>query len=172
MWAVRLYCVQKSFCVELSAVMITTQKSDPTSAESQRLMTQLSVVLAAITGDEGKGHFSSDTLNAPRALWALARDHHGVAIGCGAIRPLSATTAEVKRVFSTGEIAGTGAALMRFLEQNALLLGYRDIWLATRQINSGAVAFYRRQGYEIIDNYGDYVGREETICLAKRLYPR
>lgn len=158
--------------MELSAVMITTEKSDPTSAESQRLMTQLSVVLAAITGDEGKGHFSSDTLNAPRALWALARDHHGVAIGCGAIRPLSATTAEVKRVFSTGEIAGTGAALMRFLEQNALLLGYRDIWLATRQINSGAVAFYRRQGYEIIDNYGDYVGREETICLAKRLYPR
>lgn len=172
MWAVRLYCVQRGFCVELSAVMITTEKSDPTSAESQRLMTQLSVVLAAITGDEGKGHFSSDTLNAPRALWALARDHHGVAIGCGAIRPLSATTAEVKRVFSTGEIAGTGAALMRFLEQNALLLGYRDIWLATRQINSGAVAFYRRQGYEIIDNYGDYVGREETICLAKRLYPR
>lgn len=158
--------------MELSAVMITTEKSDPTSAESQRLMTQLSVVLAAITGDEGKGHFSSDTLNAPRALWALARDHHGVAIGCGAIRPLSATTAEVKRVFSTGEIAGTGAALMRFLEQNALLLGYRAIWLATRQINSGAVAFYRRQGYEIIDNYGDYVGREETICLAKRLYPR
>ncbi len=152
--------------------MITIEKSDPTSAESQRLIAQLSAVLAAITGDEGKGHFSSDTLSAPRALWALARNHHGVAIGCGAIRPLSASTAEVKRVFSTGEIPGTGAALMRFLEKNALLLGYRDIWLATRLINSGAVAFYRRQGYNIIDNYGDYVGREETICLAKRLDPR
>lgn len=97
--------------------MITIEKSDPTSAESQRLIAQLSAVLAAITGDEGKGHFSSDTLSAPRALWALARNHHGVAIGCGAIRPLSASTAEVKRVFSTGEIPGTGAALMRFLKR-------------------------------------------------------
>lgn len=61
---------------------------------------------------------------------------------------------------------------MRFLEKNALLLGYRHIWLATRLTNSDAVAFYRRQGYNIIDNYGDYVGREETICLAKRLDPR
>lgn len=172
MGSVRLYCAQRLFCVELSAVMIMIEKSDPTSAESQRLIAQLSAVVAAITGDEGKGHFSSDTLSAPRALWALARNHHGVAIGCGAIRPLSASTAEAKRVFSTGEIPGTGAALMRFLENNALLLGYCDIWLATRLINSGAVAFYRRQGYNIIDNYGDYVGREETICLAKRLDPR
>lgn len=50
--------------------MITIEKSDPTSAESQRLIAQLSAVLAAITGDEGKGHFSSDTLSAPRVMGA------------------------------------------------------------------------------------------------------
>ncbi|EPN1630550.1 GNAT family N-acetyltransferase, partial [Cronobacter turicensis] len=32
-----------------------------------------------------------------------------------------------------------------------------------------AVEFYLRRGYEIIDNYGRYVGQEDAVCFARTL---
>ncbi|EPJ1765262.1 GNAT family N-acetyltransferase, partial [Cronobacter malonaticus] len=32
-----------------------------------------------------------------------------------------------------------------------------------------AVEFYLRRGYEIIDNYGRYVGQEDAVCFARPL---
>ncbi|TCV91356.1 acetyltransferase (GNAT) family protein [Biostraticola tofi] len=72
-------------------------------------------------------------------------------------------------MFSTGTLPGIGAALLRFLENQAVELGYRQLWLETRRINQRAVAFYMKQGYEVIANYGPYIGREEAICLSKVL---
>lgn len=149
--------------------MITIEKSSPTSAESQALIEQLSAELAAITGDSGKSHFNPQDISGTRALWAVAKDENRRPVGCGALRPLSDTTAELKRMFSTRAYPGTGAALLAWLENAALGLGYRELWLETRKINTRAVQFYLKHGYAQIANYGPYVGREEAICLAKRL---
>jgi len=72
-------------------------------------------------------------------------------------------------MFTTRAYPGTGAALLAWLEEAALGLGYRELWLETRKVNTRAVQFYLKHGYAQIDNYGPYVGREEAICLAKRL---
>lgn len=149
--------------------MITIEKSSPTSADSQALIEQLSAELAAITGDNGKRHFNPQDVSGARAVWAVAKDENRHPIGCGALRPLSDTTAELKRMFSTRACPGVGAALLTWLEEAALGLGYRELWLETRKINTRAVQFYQKHGYVQIDNYGPYVGREEAICLAKRL---
>ncbi len=68
--------------------MIIVEKSDPFSSESHRLIEMLSAELAAITGDNGKRNFTVDAMNGDKALWVLAKNAHGDAIGCGAIRPL------------------------------------------------------------------------------------
>lgn len=149
--------------------MITIEKSSPTSAESQALIEQLSAELAAITGDSGKSHFNPRDVSGTRALWAVAKDENRHPVGCGALRPLSETTAELKRMFSTRTYPGTGAALLAWLEEAARMMGYRELWLETRKINTRAVQFYLKHGYAQIANYGPYVGREEAICLAKRL---
>lgn len=149
--------------------MITIEKSSPASADSQALIEQLSAELAAITGDSGKSHFNPQDVSGARALWAVAKDENRQPVGCGALRPLSDTTAELKRMFSTRAYPGTGAALLAWLEKAALGLGYRELWLATRKINTRAVQFYLKHGYTPIANYGPYIGREEAMCLAKRL---
>lgn len=149
--------------------MIAVEKSDPCSAESQHLMDDLSSALAAITGDGGRAHFTMDDLTGPRAIWAIARDDLGEAIGCGAIRPLAADVAELKRMYSTGRMPGTGSAVLAFLETSAMALGYRQIRLETRRVNLRAVAFYQDRGYVVIDNYGPYIGRDDAVCFAKTL---
>lgn len=149
--------------------MIIVKKADPLSAESQLLIEKLSAELTAITGSNGKQSFDSDTVKNHRAVWALARSKCGEAVGCGAIRPLSETIAELKRMFSTGQVPGTGTALLHYLETAAKELGYHEIWLETRVVNQRAVAFYLGRGYRQIANYGPYTGREEAICFAKCL---
>ncbi|MEJ5070350.1 GNAT family N-acetyltransferase [Leclercia adecarboxylata] len=149
--------------------MITIEKSSPTSADSQALIEQLSAELAAITGDSGKSHFNPQDVSGARAVWAVAKDENNHPVGCGALRPLSDTTAELKRMFSSRAYPGTGAAMLAWLEEAARTMGYRELWLETRKINTRAVQFYLKHGYTQIANYGPYVGREEAICLAKRL---
>lgn len=79
--------------------MITLEKADPRSAESQLLITKLSAELAAITGDNGKSNFTMDSMDEERSLWVLARNNKGDAVGCGAIRPLTEHIAELKGCF-------------------------------------------------------------------------
>lgn len=149
--------------------MIIIEQASPTSADSQALIEQFSVELAAITGDSGKSHFNPQDVSGPRAVWALAKDENRRPVGCGALRPLSDTTAELKRMFSNRAYPGTGAALLAWLEEAARGMGYRELWLETRKVNTRAVQFYLKHGYVQRDNYGPYVGREEAICFAKPL---
>ncbi|MFH4263746.1 hypothetical protein WAJ43_23145, partial [Acinetobacter baumannii] len=72
--------------------------------------------LAAITGDNGKSNFTVDAMNGDKALWILAKNAHGDAIGCGAIRPLTHNIAELKRMFSDRSDPSVGNALLTFLE--------------------------------------------------------
>lgn len=149
--------------------MITVEKSDPFSSESHRLIEMLSAELAAITGDNGKSNFTVEAMYEDKALWALAKNAHGDAIGCGAIRPLTPNIAELKRMFSDRSVPGVGRALLAFLETSAKEMGYSELRLGTRHINQRAVNFYEKYGYIRIENYGPYIGRTEAVCFSKEL---
>ena len=149
--------------------MITVEKSDPFSSESHRLIEMLSAELAAITGDNGKSNFTVEAMYEDKALWALAKNAHGDAIGCGAIRPLTPNIAELKRMFSDRSVPGVGRALLAFLETSAKEMGYSELRLGTRHINQRAVNFYEKYGYIRIENYGPYRGRTEAVCFSKEL---
>ena len=64
-----------------------------------------------------------------------------------------------------------GAAILGFLEAQALQLGFTTLWLETRVVNHRAVAFYERHGYQKIPNFGKYIGNSEAVCLGKQLSP-
>ncbi|MBF7982063.1 MULTISPECIES: GNAT family N-acetyltransferase [Rahnella] len=149
--------------------MITVEKSDPFSSESHRLIEMLSEELAAISGDNGKSNFTVGAMSDHKALWALARNSYGKAIGCGAIRPLTQNIAELKRMFTDRSVSGIGGALLTFLETSAKEMGYNELRLETRYINYRAVNFYEKNGYIRIENYGPYIGRTEAVCFAKLL---
>lgn len=147
--------------------MITVVKSDPFSSESHHLIELLSAELAVITGDNGKNNFAAEAMRDEKALWALAKNSQGKAVGCGAIRPLTQEIAELKRMFSDRSMPGIGSALLTFLEDAAKERGYIELRLETRHINHRAVNFYQKNGYTRMENYGPYIGRTEAVCFSK-----
>ena len=136
--------------------------------DATRLLKELSSALESITGNSGTASFDADAMSDPRACFAVARNADGVAVGCGAIRPLDANTAEMKRVYARTPHSGVGGQIVAFLERKAAELGFEAIALETRTINTKAVSFYLRNGYSIIPNYGNYAGQDEAVCFEKR----
>ena len=147
--------------------MIAVADIDPRDGDALELLDSLSEMLAMITGDSGRGSFDPADVESERAAFVLARDESGQAVGCGALRPLERDIAELKRMFARPGTKGVGASVLKFLEQRAAALGYREICLETRLVNARAVGFYERHGYSRIPNFGKYVGRPEAVCFSK-----
>ncbi|HYR10886.1 MAG TPA: GNAT family N-acetyltransferase [Longimicrobium sp.] len=142
---------------------------DPRSPAAAAMMDELTRILTRITGEGGAGSFDVADVCAPGGVFVVARAPRGEPLGCGAIRPLSEGVAEVKRMYARPGTRGVGSAVLAFLEARARSLGYHALWLETRRVNTAAVAFYTRRGYQPIDNYGRYDGRAECVCLGKVL---
>ncbi len=93
------------------------------------------------------------------------------ALGCGAFKPLEGHTAEIKRMFVLPEHRGKGIAtsVLHELENWAKQSGFTICILETSNQLKNAIALYQKSGYEVIPNYGQYVGVESSICMQKSL---
>jgi GNAT superfamily N-acetyltransferase len=105
------------------------------------------------------------------AVFLVARDAGGTAVGCGGLRLLGPGSGEVKRMYVDPAVRGTGvaAALLRALEDHARRLGIARLLLETGTGQPDAIRFYQREGYEPIEAYGPYVGEPISRCFARDL---
>lgn len=142
---------------------------DPRTSDALKMMDELSETLKEITGNSGKSSFNVDDISDPRAIFVLAYSDDEEPMGCGAIRPINESTAEVKRMYAKNKTKGVGTKILYYLEGHAQKLGYTKLWLETRLVNEKAVAFYEKRGYHRISNYGKYADRPEAVCFEKML---
>ncbi len=93
------------------------------------------------------------------------------AIGYGAIKIYSWKTAEVKRMLVRMENRGKGIAVMSLdeLEAWAKELSFDGYILETGFKQPESIALYKKTGYEVIPNYGQYIGVENSVCMRKFL---
>ena len=79
----------------------------------------------------------------------------GKAAGCGMVYEMEPGIAEIKRVWITPELRGTGVAsrIMDHLEARAREGGYRLVRLDTNGTLTEAQAMYRKRGYREIPRY-------------------
>jgi GNAT superfamily N-acetyltransferase len=85
----------------------------------------------------------------PRDLFLLAK-LHGVIIGCGALKELSADDALMTRLFVASSHRGSGLAARLFdaLFERARTLGYTTVVLDVNRESARAIRFYEKQGME------------------------
>lgn len=95
----------------------------------------------------------------------------GRAIGCGALRLLDETTAEVKRMFVEPELRGQGVAkaVLDHLESAAASLGARRLVLETGVHQVEAIGLYREAGYTQVDCWGEYATSATSVCYEKKI---
>ncbi len=145
------------------------EEDSPLSNTAVLLMEELSAALRDITDDDGKASFDPQDVCSPRSVFAVIKNDEGVALGCGALRPIDEDTAELKRMYSRYRGLGIGSSLLGWLEDYARKMHYKQIWLETRRVNKAAVSFYISKGYVEITSYGKYIERPEAVCFEKRL---
>lgn len=95
----------------------------------------------------------------------------GRAIGCGALRLLDETTAEVKRMYVEPDLRGRGVAkeILNHLEAMASTLGARRLVLETGVYQEEAIGLYLRAGFSPTDCWGEYATAPTSVCYEKQL---
>jgi len=92
-------------------------------------------------------------------------------VGCGAIKPFNIESIEIKRMFTQSEARGNGIAtkILQELEAWAKELNYKSCILETgfRQIE--AIALYKKNDYQLMPNYGQYINVVNSLCYKKHL---
>lgn len=95
----------------------------------------------------------------------------GKPVGCGAFKKYDDKSVEIKRMFVFSEMRGKGLAakILQELENWAVEEGYSNAVLETGYKQVEAIQLYTVAGYSRIENYGQYVGMDESICYRKEL---
>jgi putative acetyltransferase len=149
------------------------RRSTLTSSDAARLIAALNRELTATFPEPGATHFalseSQVTAGGGAFLVAYLDD---VPVGCGAVRRLDETTAELKRMYVDRSVRrrGIARALVEALEREARLIGVTTVVLETGTRLEPAIRFYEAMGYTRIPLFGEYrVSPETSLCFGKSL---
>jgi len=90
-------------------------------------------------------------------------------VGCGAFKEYAPQVAEIKRMYVRENLRGRGIAgkILSELETWAKELSFSECVLETGLKQPEAIGLYQKSGYEIIPNYGQYAGVENSVCMRK-----
>jgi len=94
-----------------------------------------------------------------------------VPVGCGAIKHFTDVAMEVKRMYvlPTKRNEGIATVLLKDLENWTTELKYKKCLIETGSRLPEAIQLYKKNGYQLIPNYGQYIGVDDSLCFEKVL---
>jgi GNAT superfamily N-acetyltransferase len=149
--------------------MITCIRTNSTNNDFQKLVAELDAELAIRDGADHSSYAQFNTITA--ILYAIVAYKNGLAVGCGAIKPYAENCMEAKRMYVVATHRGQGIAgtILQALETWAVTLGSHTCLLETGLKQPEAIALYTKANYNILPNYGQYAGVENSVCCEKKL---
>ncbi len=151
---------------------MTLESRNLDDPDAARLIAALNAELTERYPEQWATHFRLDAeeVSPGRGVFLVACED-GRAVGCGALRKLDATEAEIKRMYSVPEARGrgVGGAVLAELESHARQLGVLRLVLETGVRQPEAQALYRRHGFSQIPKFGEYADSPLSVCMAKEL---
>lgn len=149
--------------------MIKIIRTDSDNQDFDDLVKHLDAYLAEKDGDDHSFYDQFNKIDMLRHAVVVYED--GEALGCGAIKEYSPIAMEVKRMYTSTESRGKGIAtkVLNELEAWAKELSYEKCILETGKRQPEAIELYKKSGYRLISNYGQYAGVENSLCFEKDL---
>lgn len=149
--------------------MATIVRTNSENLDFISLVRLLDADLAKRDGAEHSFYAQFNKIDALRHAVVAYRDAE--AVGCGALKPFEADSMEIKRMFVVPAHRGSGIAteMLNALEEWARELKFSRCVLETGRRQPEAIALYKKNGYEVIPNYGQYAGISNSVCFAKAL---
>ena len=152
--------------------MIEIARTDEADPNFLALVELLDAELRVRDGEE---HGFYAQFNKPVGLsGVVVAIDNGIVVGCGAFKKYDENTAEIKRMFVKPEARGkrVAASVLKELENWAAETNFRECILETGYKQPEAIALYKRSGYEVTENYGQYAGVENSVCMRKVISDR
>lgn len=149
--------------------MIELIRTDSSNPDFIELVKHLDAYLAEKDGD---AHSFYDQFNKVTAIkHVVVAYDNGKPVGCGAIKEYAPDTMEVKRMYTTPESRGKRVAtqILTELETWATELSCTKCILETGKRQTEAIGLYQKNQYQIIPNYGQYAGVEDSVCFEKEI---
>lgn len=145
---------------------------DPQGADALALLREAAIDARALYPELHRpdAPWPTNPPNPPRGIYLVAY-MNGQPTACGALRPLSADCAEVRRMYVLKQArrSGLARALLQALEREAMALGYTRLRLETGMRQLPAMGLYRAQGFVQIPPFGDYAHDPTSVCFEKHL---
>lgn len=148
--------------------------ASPDDPDATTLIGELNAELDALYRPDDN-HFSldhSEVVGGRGAFFVAFLD--GRPVGCGAVRLIDESRAEIKRMYVRPDVRGRGVgrALLNRLESEARDLGATSLVLEMGDSQPGADALYRGAGFREIPCWGEYLATPASVCLGKPISGR
>lgn len=149
--------------------MIECIRTNSDNMDFIALVKELDADLAIRDGDEHAFYSQFNKINVLKEVIVAYKDL--VPVGCGAIKAYAKSTLEVKRMYVIPRERGQGIAsmILEKLEEWGKELNYDKCILETGIRQPEAIELYKKNGYRIIENYGQYLDVANSVCFEKQL---
>ena len=144
-------------------------RTDSGNADFVKLVHQLNEYLKMMDGEE---HAFYSQYNGIESLKNVIVAYvNSEPVGCGAFKKFDDNRVEIKRMYTASEHRGIRVAskILKELESWSQEMSYSTSILETGKRQIEAVQFYKKNNYKIITNYGQYLGKDNSLCFEKEL---
>ncbi|MGR3854691.1 GNAT family N-acetyltransferase [Chryseobacterium indologenes] len=144
-------------------------RTDSANTDFQTLVKLLDATLSEHNGENDDFFAQFNTIDTIKNCIVVYIDD--IPAACGAFKPFSEDTVEIKRMFTHPEFRkkGLGSAIVKELENWAAELNFKKAVLETSRDLKNAISVYEKSGFNRIPNYGQYIGVEQSVCYEKAL---
>jgi len=150
--------------------MIKIIRTDSTHPDFIDLVKHLDVELAERDGEDHSFYAQYNKID--KIKYAVVAYENDKPVACDAIKEYTPGIMEIKRMYTLPAYRGKGVAtkVLIELESWAAELSFKKCILETGKKQPEAIALYKKNGYKIIPNYGQYAGIENSMCFEKEIY--
>lgn len=143
-----------------------------TDSDNQDFITLVKYLDADLAKRDGDDHsFYAQFNKVDKLKHVVVAYENGKPTGCGAMKEFTPGVMEVKRMYTTPESRGKGTAtkILTELERWATEMSCKKCVLETGKRQPEAIALYKKNGYNLTPNYGQYAGIENSLCFEKEM---
>lgn len=149
--------------------MIEIFRTNSSNQDFIELVANLDRYLKIVDGDD---HNFYNQYNGLESLNQVVIAYvNNLPVGCGAFKEYNPTTTEIKRMYvnPTNRDSGIASKILKELEDWSRELNYTKSILETGLKQVEAINLYKKNDYQLIPNYGQYKGVENSLCFEKKL---
>jgi putative acetyltransferase len=151
--------------------MIKTLRTDSANRDFIMLVKKLDRELAERDGSDHSFYAQFNKID--KIKYVVLAYENDQPIACGAMKEYMPPIVEIKRMYTLPENRGKGLAslVLSELEKWAAELQFQTCILETGKRQREAIALYKKNGYSVIPNYGQYAEVENSVCFQKEIRP-